>query len=405
MDLLGEEKKRKTEKSKAQKIVLVLLILSIIICFVIGGLLVYIQKSPVAKEYGVEINGQRYKEDELELIKLEDDSVLIPIKKLCNILEYNYFNGEYNTTLEDKNKCYIHTGMNIIQFYSDSKRIFKVDENSNKDYENYQLNNSVVAFNDALYINLNDLNIAFNLVNYYSVDDNKTVIQTPQFWIEQNKNKLEEEGYKISDNSNNKKSLAYGYVVVENNGKFGVFGLNNNEIIGTKYNSMEFVEYTKSFIVSNSSQKYGIIDIDGTAKIKIQFDELSVLNYNPIMYLVKNEEAVGICKEDGTIINEIKYSSIGFPEDKKNNIIYTLIIPEINASLPMSIVVCKNDKYGLISFKDGAEIIPCELKGIFLYNDVEKDLRDYVVQFENDTYSTLENYIASINSITVNINE
>lgn len=405
MDLLDEGKKKKNEKSKAQKIVLTLLILSIIICIAIVIIFVYLQKKPVKKELSIEINGQEYRSEDLELIELEDGNKLIPIKVLCSILGYDYFNGEYNTTLEDKDKCYINTGINIVQVYNDSNRIFKTEEISNKDYEKYDLNNNITTFNNALYINLNDINIAFNLVESYIENENKTVIQTPKFWIEQNKKDFEENGYIIDGEKQNEKSLAYGFIIVKNNDKYGILDLDKKEIIGTKYNSIEFIEYTKNFLVSNNSQKYGIIDINGTIKIKISFDELALINYDPLLYLVKNEEAVGICKEDGTIINEIKYSSIGYPEDKKNNIIYTLIIPEINANIPRSIVVCKDNKYGLISLEDGKEIIPCSLKGIFLYNDVEKDLKDYVVQYENNTYSTLENHVAAMNSITVNINE
>lgn len=405
MDLLNENSKNKPKKTKGQKIILSLLIISIILCFVIAGILVLLKYKPVKKTYKIELNGKTIENNEIGLLKLEDESKMISIKAICNLLGFDYFNGEHNSTLEEKNKGYVNNGINIIQFYSNSNKIFKTKENEVTDYEYYKLKNKVIFYNDALYINIEDLNVALNLIQYYIEADNKTIISTSEYWIENNKDSLEKLGYTADSNMQNNRALSYGYVIVKANGKYGVISLSGKEIIGNKYNSIEFIEYTKQFIVSNNSNKFGVIDLNGATIINLQFDNIKIANFEPLLYQVKRVNEYGVLKEDGTIINEIKYSSIGYPEDKANNILYTLIVPEINSSIPKSIVVAQNNKYGLISIEEGKEVIPCVLKGIFLYVNVENNIKEYAVQYENGTYASLVNYVETQNKIVVNVNE
>ena len=125
------------------------------------------------------------------------------------------------------------------------------------------------------------------------------------------------------------------------------------------------------------------------------------MNYNPILYKVKKLDKYGIAKEDGSILNEIQYDSIGYPEDRAKEINYTLIIPNLNENIPKSIVVCKDKKYGLIDFETGKEILECELKGI--YSATKDETVYYIVETENGKKVFLENYIDSLNKITVNM--
>lgn len=405
MDLLLENSKKKTNKTKGQKIILALLIVSVILCIAVIAILIILQYNPIKKNYKIELDGKIDTNNELGLIELQDGNKMISIKAISNMLGFEYYNGEYNSTLEEKNKGYVNNGINIIQFYSDSKNIFKTTEDETKDHENYELKNNIISYNDVLYVNIEDLNVALNLIQYYIEAENKTIISTPDYWIEKNKSNFETLGYSADVSNENIKALAYGYIIVENNGKYGIVSLSNKEIIGNKYNSMEFIEYTKQFMVSNNSNKYGIININGETIIKLQFDSIEIINHQPLLYQVQRTNQYGVMNKDGIIIDEIKYTSIGYPEDKANNIFYTLIIPELNSNIPKSIVVCQNNKYGLISIEDGNEIIPCILKGIFLYVNVENSIKDYAVQLENGSYSTLLNYVESQNKIVVNVNE
>ena len=403
MDLLQENKK-KNKKTTGQKIILTLLIISIILIIAIVGVMLVMGNIGTKSKYTIAVNGNIVSEEKIGFLQLEDGSKYISIRALCNQLNYEYFNGEYNIAGESKDKGYINNGTNIVQFFADSNDIYKTEENEVKDYEYYKLKNNIIQYNETLYINMEDLTVAFNLIEVYSEEKNQTIILTPEYWLEKNNAQFDELGYTVSETPENKKAISYGYVIIQNNEKYGVINLGLEELIGNKYNSINFVEYTGQFIVSNNNDKYGVININGSTEIALQYDSIEILNYNPLLYQVERLEEYGIMRQNGEIINEIKYTSLGYPEDKANNIYYTLIIPELNENIPQSIVVCKDGKYGLVNLENGKEVIPCNLKGIFKLIDIDRGLEYYVVQYENGNVTTLENYVNSINQITANIN-
>ena len=403
MDIL-KESKGKNEKTKTQKIILSLLFISIVLCIGIV-ILLYLMKDQVVKpEYSISLNNSDIAKEKIGLLQTEDGKQYISIKAMCSELGYNYFNGEYNEVEESKDRGYFNNDNRIVQFYANSNKIFKTYDNGENKYEYYDLENNIIQYNEGLYICLEDVNIGFNLLQSYNEINNKTEIQTPENWLAVNKESIETLGYKIPEPFDNFEAIAYGYIIVKNNDKYGVLNLSGEEIIGTKYNDMSFIEYTKQFIVSNSSDKYGIINDIGTPEIKLQYDDIKILNYDPLLYQVESQKKYGVIKKDGSLLSEINYDSIGYPEKKSENIIYTLIIPALDESIPESIVVCENGLYGLIDINNGKTLIPCSLKGIFLYVDIERNFKDYVVQLENESYLTLTKYITSLNKMTVNVN-
>lgn len=392
MDLLQDNKK-KNEKTPAQKVVLSLLIISIISCIIIVIIMAYLSMQGETKPYSMQIDGKKVDLSKLQLITNENGGICISLKSLSNYLEYSYYNGEFKVAEEDKNKGYIDNQTNIIQFFSDKKEIYKTSEKSKTDYEYYKLDNSIIMFEDNLYIDIKDLDIALNLVVSHSNENNQTIIQTPKYWFEQRSKKFSENNITISNTPENVKALSYGYVVISKEGKCGVISVNGEEIIGNKYNSISFLEYTGDFIVSNTSNKYGIISKDGGAKINLQYDSIEVLNYEPVLYKVKKLEKYGIMKEDGSIVNEIQYDSIGYPENKAKEINYTLIIPNLNENIPESVVICINNKYGLVDLETGREIITCDLDGIYSATEDEKDY--YIVETQNKKVF-LDNFIDNL---------
>ena len=263
--------------------------------------------------------------------------------------------------------------------------------------------NNIYLDNDILYINTEDIRTMFNVLYRYNEKKNQTIIMTTEMWKEQNAEKYKTLEYNMSELSANDKAISYGYLILEK-GKQGIFDLSGEEIIGSKYNSIEFIEYNQKFIVSNNNNKYGVIDIEGKTNIELQYDSLEVINYDPLLYKVQNMNKYGVLKEDGTLINEISYTSIGYEENLAKNIYYTLIVPKLNENIPQSIVVSKDNKYGLIEIATGKEIVPCTLKGIFLAVDVERDLKEYVVEYEDERVNTLVKYVEALNQITARIN-
>ena len=403
MDLL-EESVKKNKKSKGQKVVLALLIISIILMIAIIVAMYFMGGFKPQYDYTVVVNGKTLSKNSIGVIEKEDGSKYISIKDLCKQLDFKYYNGEFKANGEEKNKGYINNGMNIIQFFGNSNKIYKTTEDSKKDKEYYQLDNIIIFENDTLFINIDDIMVGLNLLIRHSEEKNQTSIMTIETWKTQNLEKFEALGFEFPELTDNDNAISYGLVVVKNNDKYGVVSLSGEEIIGHKYNSMTFSEITSSFIVSNSNNKFGSIDTEGKTKIELQYDELEVINHDPLLYKVKSVDKYGILREDGSLINEINYTSIGYPEDLANNIAYTLIIPKQNENIPDSIVVSKDDKYGLIELETGKEIVPCSLTGLFLYIDVEKDVKEYVVKFEDESINTLSNYINILNQITVNVN-
>lgn len=400
MDLL-ENGKKKNEKTKAQKIILILLVISIILCFIVGIAIVYLSLQGEKKEYSITLSGKQINLQDLKVTTSNNGTKYISVQALCNQLGYRYYNGEYKIPGEAYNKGYIDTQKNIVQFYTDSSTIFKTTEDSNTDYEYYTLKNVVLEYNGNIYVAIDDLSTALNLIVNYSEADNQTQIETPENWILQRKDKLKESNITVSEEPENLRAMAYGYVIINKDDKYGVISIDNgNEIIGNKYSSLVFCEYTNKFIVSNISNKYGIIAKSGVAEINLQYDDFEIINYNPILYKVERLEKVGIIKSDGSIIKEICYDSIGYPANKDEEIQYSLIVPTLNENIPQSIIVCKDNKYGLINLATGKEIIPCILEGIY-HKENENNL--FYARMQNKKEYSLEDFVESLNKLTTSI--
>lgn len=399
MDLLQENNRNnnKKEKTQAQKIILVLLIISIILCVIVGLIMIYVSSQGEVAPYTISINDKTVDLNSLQLRSDEKGNKYVSIKALSLKLGYNYYNGEYNVADEGKNKGHVNNTKNIVQFFADKKEIYKTTENSNTDYEYYTLNNNILEYEGNIYIALEDLPLALNVIVNYNQKNNQTSIETPENWVGKKVEKFKQNNIVISEEPENLRALAYGYLIISVNNKFGVINLNGNEVIGNKYASMKFSEYKGNFIVSDTQNKYGIINKNGLADIELQYDSLEVVNYKPLLYKVKRLEKYGVVREDGSLINQIKYDSIGYPENKTAEIIYTLIVPNINENIPQSIVVCSEKKYGLIELETGREIVPCILEGI--YSTLDNNTAFYAELQKNKVYS-LETFVENYNRLT-----
>lgn len=399
MDFFQENKKKKG-KTPAQKLVLSLLIISIVLCIIIGIIMAYLSLNQEKNNFSISLNEKIINLNNLNLITTENGKRYISIKAICNYLGYDYYNGEFKKTDETKTKGYINNKTNIAQFFDNSQKIYKATENSITDYEYYNLDNPILSSQENLYIAIDDLDVAMNLIVNYSEKDNQIKIKTPEYWIQEKNEEFKNLNITISNAPVNLKALSYGYVVIIKDSKHGVITLDNKEIIGNKYNDISFCEYTKKFIVSNNENEYGVITTSGGADINLQYDSIEIINYEPLLYKVKNLEKYGIMKEDGSILNEIEYDSLGHPENKSKKINYTLIIPNLNENISKSIVVSQNGKYGLIDMENGKEIIPCILKGI--YSVTKDEQKHYIVETE-DSRMLLDVFINNFNRLTATV--
>ena len=146
MDLLEESiNKNKKGKTQTQKIILISLIVSIILCLITALIIAYVSLQDTEVTYSVAVNGEKIDFNQL-VMRDSSGKNYIAIKDLSSILGYNYYNGEYKVAEEGKNKGYVDTNKTIVQFVSDSKEIFKTTEDSKSDYEYYTLENTILEY-------------------------------------------------------------------------------------------------------------------------------------------------------------------------------------------------------------------------------------------------------------------
>ena len=401
MDLLSENQYQKTEKPKGKKIVLILLILSIILAIVIIACMILL-KSTETVGMALYINDAQQEISENLIIQDNQGNQYIELERLAHMLGYQFDNSEYQTYGVDTTKCYIRNENLISGFELDSNRMYKYEIGTNLDYQYYTLNHNIIIYNNKLYIAIDDLIKALNV--YCTVDQNNVIkLSTMAYLSDYYQQQLQDKKYSVATDQNNQKALAYGWIVVSKDGVWSVLNTNLEEIIGAKFASIYFDEVNLNYIVSNSDGKYGIIDNTGVIEQSLKYDGLEPLNYENMLYKVRSNNQYGIMKSNGTMLTQIIYDDIGYPADPQNNILYTLIIPELENETEKTIVVKQNEKYGLIYLETGETFLPCDhLDKLYSVNELGEV--EYKVEVQEQTLDLLQ-YLELRNLITVDLNQ
>lgn len=398
MDLLGQDTSKK-EQPKGQKIVLMLLITSIVLLILIVVMIFALQGNK-EKKLGLVIDNKNIEIGQDMLINDESGVNYISLKQLSKAIGYNYLRGGYGEYEENKNKCYLESlesGNQIIGFEAESNKIYKTTQNSETDYEYYYLKNKVIQYNDVLYIALDDLNVGCNVVCSFSNEEYKIIISTPEDLLKSYTTEFTQKGLTINDEIQNRKTIVYNMIVAANeSGKLGVLDTKQNTIIGHKYTTMQFDEFSQNFIVSNEN-KYGIISKEGNIIAELKYDGIRVINYSPLLYEVKLNSKYGVLDETGKLIVNIEYDKLGFDE-KSNLSERTLIIKNLNSN-QNGIVVCKTAKYGIVNLTTGQMVINCDVDKIYSKTNSSGE-EQYYIQLQN-TEIDLSKYIEYINTTTV----
>ena len=399
MNLLDENQNVEKSQPKGKKLVMTLIILSVILLIILMILMVFVKKkgTGIIKLFINEVETEQKPE---LLIQDSNGIQYISLKGLAELVGYQYDNSEYGKDGKDTEKCYIKNIRLISGFELNTNRMFKYEEGTYLDYQYYNLEYNILNYNNQLYIALKDIQKALNL--QYTIDTNKNIhINTIDYLTEVNQKKLEEQGYILEGNQNNQKALAYGWIIVRKDGLYGVLDTNYKEKIGCKYTSIYFDESTNSFIVSNTNEKYGVISTDGYVKLQLIYDGLEELSYAKKLYKVKSSGKYGIIKYDGSTVVDIAYDDIGYPADEVNKTLYTLFIPQINRNAGETVVVKKNNKYGLVYLDTGKEYITCDyLDKLYSVNKLGEIV--YLVEIEKQTL-TLEEFIEILNTQVFNL--
>ena len=402
MDLLNEnENQNKSNKSsKMKKLILALIIMSVLLMIVIMIAMVYLQ-SKNENVGSIIING--------EIVQLNNDLIIqdstgtqyVSIKDLVSKFGYLYDNSEYGQDGKDSTKCYVKNGNLIYGFELNSQKMFKYEEKTNIDYQYYTLKHAIITYNNKLYIALEDLGVGLNVLFGINAK-NDQIINSIEYLSSYYTETLKDSGYTLSEDQNNKKALAYGWIIVKKNNLYCVLDSNYREKVSNKYSYLYFDEQNQNFIVANTDGKYGIITKEGYVQQQLIYDDLQILNYEHMLYKVKNNEKYGILRQDGSRLTPIEYDDIGFPEDKTNRILYTLIMPKVSGLDKETIIVKQGEKYGLVAVETGQLVVPCDnIDKIYATNELGEI--KYYVEAEKIT-GLFEDYIQYLLTKTINLN-
>lgn len=406
MNLLDQEQQIKKEEPKGKKIVLLLLILSVFALIMVIVMMMALSGKKT-KELTISVNQTNIKIEEGLLTTDENQVNYISIQKIAKSIGYNYLSGEYKQYNEDttNTKCYLENANQVIQFEANNKKIYKIYPTSNLDYEEYELENVILKQNNLLYVALDDLDIALNVIYSYSKNDNKILLKTVDALNEEYKTNLPKQTNNalvgVSDSLNNKKAIAYNMLVASNeSGKWGVVSTTDfSTIIGNKYSSIEFIESANAFIVSDNN-KYGVITKEQLI-IGLKYEEIKVINNSPLCYEVKAGENHAIVNGRGKVITNKLYNSIGYIS---NNTLEesVIVIKNLGKDKTNALVVCKDGKYGLLSLDDGTSIGDCVLDKI--YSKTENGEKVYYIKLKEQEI-LLDKYLEHINTTTVNLGQ
>ena len=400
MDLLEQEinKNKKTSSSK-KNIVLVLLIICI---FALIMLLVMITalkgKEPVKDR--LLVNGVENNLEEGLIISDEKGTKYISLEKGAELAGYKYFNGEYGKNEEDKDKCYFQNDYEAIDFQVNTNKIYKIELKTNIGRQEFELANKIIKNSEnGLYATLEDFSKACNVGIKISEDGKQIEINTLDYLAQLYKKSLENnDKYKsIDDKYENLKAIYYGMLVVSDGTNYGVVDENLKTIIGTKYKSIVFNDYTKEFI-GLSNNKYGILSSEGKVKVEFKYDSINIINYSPLFYEVKQNNKYGVLDKNGDIIIDIEYDKLGYNSNTEDGLL--LIIKDIK-NKEDGMIVYKDGKYGIVSINTGEMILNCELEKIYTKTS-DNDQKVYYVQVQGNEYE-LEDYIKYLNTTIVNL--
>ena len=362
MEIIGTNISDKNQKNKKMMKIIIILIILLLIISISLGVAIYFLK---LQQFKFVVDGSSIaKSDGIFIIN--EDKVYVSIKDISSIIGYKYYNGGYKQYTEDPNKCYVQNDDEVCMFEKDSNKIYKTVPDE-IDYEYFSLSEPIKNINGKLYTILEGIGKACNIVTQYNKEQNQITINTLPFLANYYTKNFKNSA--VAKDFKNQKALLYGLMVVqdventENDGNnknvnYGIYSTSGEEIVGTKYTDIEFIESTEEFIVKTSENKVGIITSKGETKVKPQYDNLKQIDKDLNLYLATNNGKQGVIEKNGKILIYLEYDKIGIDltqfqnNDVKNSyLLYDNAIP-----------VEQNGKWGMYD-KKGNLILPIEYEG------------------------------------------
>ena len=325
MELYDEDKRRKENKmnSKLNKIIVASIILVIIIIIGLIVAIYYLMNNP--NKLTVKLNGVENVELET-MLKVDYNingsiNVDAPIKEFAKIVKYQGFNGEYQSSSQDTDKCYVTNNEEVTTFYLDSSVINKKDLTvSDSEYESYEIEKQVYEKDGVLYANEKGLEKGFNL--YMSYDSKKKILNINTLDTEVANAKFRAintfglQGIDEETFSNKKAILDRMIVVVSGDEKYGVIDYSTgSSILEIKYDSIKYIPAKSEFIVKMNN-KVGITKSNGQEKIKAIYDNLILIDKEKEWYIAQQNRLYGVIDAQGNTIIYPEYNQIGIDATK-----------------------------------------------------------------------------------------
>ncbi len=357
-DLIGNNYEQSNDQLKAKKwmkIIGVILVLLFLVCIGLIAFMYYWDSTQLK----ITIDGKENANVE-SILLIQDGQVYLPIRAFAEFVGYESYSGDYKQYAEDNTKCYVQCTNEIASFTMNSDKIYKLLTNGN-DYEYFTINEPVKMINGVLYTTKEGAERAFNIIFNYNQEQNRITVYTLPYLVTQYAAKFKDSAI-AGDGTNfsNQKALLDDRLIVRNTENYyGVSDLSGNEILGTKYTSIQYVESTREFIVTTAEGKMGIMSYDATTKISPDYDQIKQIDKDAGLYLVTNSNKQGVINNSGSIIVHLEYDQIGVDANRFNSnniknqyLLYDNCIP-----------VKKGNLWGIFD-KTGRQILPIEYEDL-----------------------------------------
>ena len=373
MEIIGTNEFEKEQKSKkTMKIITIFIILLLFISIALGITIYYL----IQEQFKFVVDENNISKRPNDLFIFNNDQIYVSIKDISSIIGYEYYNGGYKQYSEDEKKCYVQNSNEVCTFTVGSNKIYK-NEPETTDYEYYDLEEEVRKINGKLYTTLEGISKACNISIGYDSEQNKMTAYTLPYLANYYTNRYTKSA--VSTEFKNQKALLYNRLVVQNMDntqkdirkedlKYGICDLAGNEIVGTKYDKVEFIEGTQEFFITTSEKKVGIITIDGETKVKPQYDELKQIDKDLNLYVATNNGKQGVIEKNGKILIYLEYDQIGIDSSlfQTNDVKNSYIL--FNNAIPVK----RDGKWGMFDIK-GNQILSIEYDGFGCVSQTSKD--------------------------------
>ncbi len=382
MDLMENIPEKNENKITKVKLWLII-VLVLIFLLIIGAIAIFIYSQSLAKSrFKFYIDGKAQSGYAQDLFLYEGENVYISIRDVATLLGYNTYNGGYGQYTEDRTKCYVTNSLEAVSFEANSNKMYKYNIVQNEDNESqlFTMDEVIKTSGSKLYISTDGLARAFNVMVNRDIENNSISIFTlgylADYYSKQITNAAitaDTSGFSESVTFNNQKAVLYDMMVVKDptTNQYGVVSISdpNNQIIGSRYASIEFIEGSNDFIVETAESKVGIIGSDGITKVRFDYDEIKEIDKNLGLYLVTSNNKEGVVNRNGKIIVYQEYDQIGLPNTLNDSNVTNKYILFENC-----IPVCRDELWGLIDI-NGNQILPLEYNGFGCSGQNSQDSR------------------------------